>query len=59
MAEIEETQEVGRSNEDVALERTIAEEYKIWKKNSPFLYDTVMTHSLGICYLQHTSNVNF
>lgn len=46
MAEVEETQDVGRSNEEVALERTIAEEYKVWKKNSPFLYDTVMTHSL-------------
>ena len=27
-------------------EKMINEEYKIWKKNSPFLYDTVMTHSL-------------
>jgi histone-binding protein RBBP4 len=24
----------------------IQEEYKIWKKNSPFLYDFVMTYSL-------------
>ena len=24
----------------------INEEYKIWKKNSPFLYDLVMTHAL-------------
>jgi hypothetical protein len=24
----------------------INEEYKIWKKNTPFLYDMVMTHSL-------------
>ena len=24
----------------------IAEEYRIWKKNSPFLYDLVMTHAL-------------
>jgi hypothetical protein len=27
-------------------ERMINEEYKIWKKNSPFLYDMVMTHAL-------------
>ena len=24
----------------------ITEEYKIWKKNTPFLYDLVMTHAL-------------
>lgn len=28
------------------MEKQINEEYKIWKKNSPFLYDIVMTHSL-------------
>ncbi|KAH7728702.1 hypothetical protein AAVH_04013 [Aphelenchoides avenae] len=27
-------------------ERIINEEYKIWKKNTPFLYDMVMTHAL-------------
>lgn len=27
-------------------ERAINEEYKIWKKNTPFLYDIVMTHAL-------------
>ncbi|KAF7487692.1 Histone-binding protein RBBP4 [Sarcoptes scabiei] len=27
-------------------ERIINEEYKIWKKNTPFLYDLVMTHAL-------------
>lgn len=26
--------------------KTINEEYKIWKKNTPFLYDLVMTHAL-------------
>ena len=26
--------------------RAINEEYKIWKKNTPFLYDLVMTHVL-------------
>lgn len=24
----------------------LAQEYKIWKKNSPFLYDLVITHAL-------------
>lgn len=24
----------------------IDEEYKIWKKNTPFLYDLVMTHAM-------------
>eukprot|EP00455_Lapot_gusevi_P010729 TRINITY_DN1486_c0_g1_i2.p1 TRINITY_DN1486_c0_g1~~TRINITY_DN1486_c0_g1_i2.p1 ORF type:complete len:444 (-),score=104.75 TRINITY_DN1486_c0_g1_i2:43-1329(-) len=28
------------------LEKRIDEEYKIWKKNSPFLYDVVITHAL-------------
>ncbi len=27
-------------------DRMIQEEYKIWKKNTPFLYDVVMTHAL-------------
>eukprot|EP00995_Heteronema_vittatum_P008819 NODE_406_length_1404_cov_235.117343_g300_i0.p1 GENE.NODE_406_length_1404_cov_235.117343_g300_i0~~NODE_406_length_1404_cov_235.117343_g300_i0.p1 ORF type:complete len:408 (+),score=160.66 NODE_406_length_1404_cov_235.117343_g300_i0:99-1322(+) len=27
-------------------DRRINEEYKIWKKNTPFLYDLVMTHAL-------------
>ncbi|KAI8614949.1 WD40-repeat-containing domain protein [Chytriomyces sp. MP71] len=27
-------------------EKTINEEYKVWKKNSPFLYDLVVTHAL-------------
>ncbi|CAJ0962731.1 unnamed protein product, partial [Mesorhabditis belari] len=27
-------------------ERVINEEYKIWKKNTPFLYDMIMTHAL-------------
>ena len=26
--------------------KMIAEEYKIWKKNTPFLYDLVLTHAL-------------
>jgi hypothetical protein len=32
--------------EDETQDKLINEEYKIWKKNSPFLYDLVMTHSL-------------
>ena len=28
------------------MEKEINEEYKIWKKNSPFLYDLAMTHAL-------------
>merc|ERR1739848_148896 len=32
--------------DDPVEERVINEEYKIWKKNTPFLYDLVMTHAL-------------
>ena len=32
--------------EDIVEDRLIQEEYKVWKKNSPFLYDKVLTHSL-------------
>jgi len=32
--------------DESAEERIINEEYKIWKKNVPFLYDTVSTHAL-------------
>ena len=31
---------------DVLEERMIDAEYKIWKKNTPYLYDFVLTHSL-------------
>lgn len=31
---------------EVPEEKLINEEYKIWKKNTPFLYDLVMTHAL-------------
>lgn len=27
-------------------EKIINEEYKIWKKNTPFLYDLVLSHAL-------------
>lgn len=33
-------------SQDVLDEKLINEEYKIWKKNTPFLYDLVMTHAL-------------
>lgn len=39
---VEEVVEKGNSPED----EEIQEEYKVWKKNSPFLYDLVMTYSL-------------
>uniref|UniRef100_A0A2K5N4M8 Histone-binding protein RBBP4-like N-terminal domain-containing protein n=1 Tax=Cercocebus atys TaxID=9531 RepID=A0A2K5N4M8_CERAT len=32
--------------DDAVEERVINEEYKIWKQNTPFLYDLVMTHAL-------------
>lgn len=31
---------------DEVEERLVSEEYKIWKKNTPFLYDLVVTHAL-------------
>ena len=31
---------------DLLEERLVDAEYKIWKKNTPFLYDLVMTHAL-------------
>ena len=34
------------TSEEDAQERIVQEEYKIWKKNTPFLYDLVMTHAL-------------
>ncbi|KAJ3019126.1 Histone-binding protein rbbp4, partial [Thoreauomyces humboldtii] len=38
----------GLSEQDnqVMDEKIINEEYKVWKKNSPFLYDTVIAHAL-------------
>lgn len=32
--------------QDILVERQIDAEYKIWKKNTPYLYDFVLTHSL-------------
>lgn len=31
---------------DEVDEKTIVEEYKVWKKNVPYLYDTMITHAL-------------
>jgi histone-binding protein RBBP4 len=31
---------------DEQEEKIINEEYKIWKKNTPFLYDLLVTHTL-------------
>eukprot|EP01136_Pigoraptor_vietnamica_P017407 Opistho-1_new@62512 len=33
-------------HDEAIEEKLINEEYKIWKKNTPFLYDLVITHSL-------------
>merc|ERR1712142_1310920 len=38
--------EVNDQFDEAVEERIINEEYKIWKKNTPFLYDLVMTHAL-------------
>ncbi|VDI30374.1 histone-binding protein RBBP4 [Mytilus galloprovincialis] len=40
------TEKDGEGFDDAVEERVINEEYKIWKKNTPFLYDLVMTHAL-------------
>ncbi|KAG5513743.1 hypothetical protein PMAC_000781 [Pneumocystis sp. 'macacae'] len=34
------------AEEQIVAEKLINEEYKIWKKNSPFLYDLIVTHAL-------------
>ncbi|GAA5976653.1 hypothetical protein JCM11641_005652 [Rhodosporidiobolus odoratus] len=34
------------ADETSTMQKSINEEYKIWKKNSPFLYDLVITHAL-------------
>lgn len=33
-------------NTDEVEEQKIFEEYKIWKKNAPFFYDTLYSHGL-------------
>ncbi|CAF4382337.1 unnamed protein product, partial [Rotaria sordida] len=37
--------EVGEFDNNVE-EKTINEEYKIWKNNAPFVYNLVITHAL-------------
>ncbi len=37
---------VGADDGAVTEEKIINEEYKIWKKNAPYLYDLVVTHAL-------------
>jgi len=44
--EVEEVLPGGEVEELQEEEKIINEEYKIWKKNSPFLYDLVLTHAL-------------
>ena len=39
-------QKMAQADDSAVEERLINEEYKIWKKNTPFLYDMVMTHAL-------------
>lgn len=34
------------AGKEQSLEARIDEEYKIWKKNAPLLYDVVITHAL-------------
>eukprot|EP00516_Mucochytrium_quahogii_P007681 CAMPEP_0203754246 /NCGR_PEP_ID=MMETSP0098-20131031/7870_1 /ASSEMBLY_ACC=CAM_ASM_000208 /TAXON_ID=96639 /ORGANISM=" , Strain NY0313808BC1" /LENGTH=427 /DNA_ID=CAMNT_0050645163 /DNA_START=73 /DNA_END=1353 /DNA_ORIENTATION=- len=36
----------GDQPEEVVDMKQISEEYKVWKKNTPFLYDLVITHAL-------------
>lgn len=37
---------VGEDPEQIKLEQRINEEYKLWKKNAPFLYDLIVSHAL-------------
>ena len=46
---VRENKAMGKDEEEMRgeiEERLINEEYKIWKKNTPFLYDLVITHAL-------------
>ena len=45
----EELQDQGSSEDEEEVdedEQAIQDEYRLWKKNTPFLYDTVLTHCL-------------
>ncbi len=37
----------GEGYADDVEEQVIAEEYRVWKKNAPFLYDCILTHGLA------------
>lgn len=39
--------DVSEEAKKVLEEKTINEEYKLWKKNSPFLYDIMVSHALN------------
>jgi len=36
----------GPTSRPIAHARVVPAQYKIWKKNTPFLYDLVLTHAL-------------
>lgn len=38
--------EIENEDSSVIQEKMINEEYKVWKKNAPYLYDLVVTHAL-------------
>lgn len=38
--------EMAEESKEGVESRLLEEEYRVWKKNSPFLYDVVMTHAL-------------
>ncbi len=45
--DLESSAQIDEENEEnLEEDKVICEEYKIWKKNTPFLYDLVMTHNL-------------
>ena len=45
-ANVEGGQAPAAAEQEEMEDKLINEEYKIWKKNSPFLYDLVLTHAL-------------
>lgn len=42
----EDTSMINEDPEQIKLEQRINEEYKLWKKNAPFLYDLIVSHAL-------------
>lgn len=53
---------MGSNSADEGVEeRLINEEYKIWKKNTPFLYDLVNFQKFHLFYLSafHCLKINF